>query len=168
MQTVSHWFATATVQVSRAAAANAPGTVHIQVTTNNGTSGTSGADQFTYVASGGVPKIVAQVTAQSYSSPGVLAVTVTFTDSGTGNASSVTLQSQMLRTLTGSGTVHFDSSSPTIPISLGNLAVGNSTTVTFYLDVPTTVKRFVISETGVDQDSGGVSHSFSLGQAVIP
>jgi hypothetical protein len=36
------------------------------------------------------------------------------------------------------------------------------------LDVPSTVLRFVMSETGVDQDGGGVSHGFSLAEGVIP
>jgi hypothetical protein len=156
----------AAVSASGVASGAGTGTASITATLNSIAS--PGFSLTVTAATGGVPNIVAQVTSQSFSSPGVLAVTVTFTDNGTGNASNVTLQTQTLRTLTGTGTVQFDPSSPKIPISLGNLAVGASTALTFYLDVPSTVLRFVMSETGVDQDGGGVSHGFSLAEGVIP
>ena len=148
--------------------AEAAGTVDVTVTTAGGTSAKTAADQFTFITIGGVPNIVSQVAAENFVSPGVLAVTVTFTNNGTGNASNVVLQTRLLRTLGGSGTVTFDASSPAMPMSLGNLAVGGSTTATFYLDVPATVTRFAMSETGADLDSSGVSHGISLGQLVVP
>ena len=128
---------------------------------------------FTFVSgtltiSGGVPNIVAAVAAQTWSRSGVLAVTIRFTNSGSGNGSNVTLSTGVLRTLGGTGTVVFDPSSPSMPISLGTLNAGASLTETFYLDVPGTVTAFAMLETGTDQDSSGSSHSFSLEQGVIP
>ena len=74
-----------------------------------------------------------------------------------------------MRRLSGTGTVSYNTTlSPPIPITVPDLDVGTLATVRLYLNIPTTVTKFSLTETGTMQDSVGTAYSISLGQAVIP
>jgi hypothetical protein len=92
-------------------------------------------------------------------------VDVTVTNTGSGNAVNTALTQLTLKTLTGTGSVTVNS--PVLPLTIGNLAVGASTTVTLFLNVPSTVKRFSVTENGSVQDIVGRPFNFSTSQQVI-
>lgn len=93
-------------------------------------------------------------------------VTLQFTNNGVGNAQSTSLNQIIFRTLAGSGTVKL--AYPAVPIQLGSVAAGASTTSTVTLDVPSTVKEFSIMEQGTLKDVSGNTYAFSIGQAIFP
>ena len=94
---------------------------------------------------------------------------VQFTNRGTGNARNLKIGSILFRTLSGTGTVSYNAAlSPAVPITIGSLDAGFSVTERFYLDVPSTVTRFSITESGPVQDVIGTNYNFSTGQAVYP
>jgi hypothetical protein len=70
------------------------------------------------------------------------------------------------RTLSGSGSVSLVK--PVIPTAEGPLAIDASIAVPVTLNVPTTVKRFSITEGGKVQDGALNSYSYSIAQTVIP
>ena len=101
--------------------------------------------------------------------PGVLFIDLKLTNTGTGHARNLLVNQISLRTLLGSGLVtHNATLSPAFPNALGNLNVGASTTMRLYLDVPSTVKRFSLTENGTAQNVAGTGFTYSVGQAVIP
>jgi hypothetical protein len=74
-----------------------------------------------------------------------------------------------LRTLSGSGIVtYLPALSGALPLSIGNLDVGASSTIRLYLNVPATVTRFSITETGAVQNVVDTQFSYSTAQSVIP
>jgi hypothetical protein len=74
-----------------------------------------------------------------------------------------------LRTLAGTGVVTLNTAlSPGLPASLGSLDVGMATTVRLYLNVPSTVLRFSITESGPLTNVLGTAFTYSTGQAVQP
>ncbi len=93
-------------------------------------------------------------------------VVLQFTNSGIGNAQNISLGQIDFRTIAGTGNVTL--SSPSLPIGLGSLAAGASTSVTLTLNVPSTVKEFSMTEQGTLRDVSGKSYAFSVGQAVFP
>ena len=113
----------------------------------------------------GSPTISARVVTSSVQPSASVEVDITLTDTGTGNAASTTVTQLTLKTLSGTGSVTVNS--PTLPLTIGNLAVGASTTVKLFLNVPSTVKRFTVTETGAVQDIMGRLFNFSTGQQVI-
>lgn len=76
----------------------------------------------------------------------------------------VTVDKIDLRVLAGSGEASL--ASPT-PISAGNLAAGKGATIEFDLNVPNTVKKLSLTESGAVQSGAGVSR-FSQGQVLFP
>lgn len=119
----------------------------------------------------GVPKMSAIVTAQGKTASGVMWVDVKWTNSGTATAQLITMTQVLLRTLGGTGTVTYAAGtgmSPATPANLGSLAVGASTTTRLYFNVPATVTRFSITESGKVRSLAGTDYDFSLGQSAIP
>jgi hypothetical protein len=117
----------------------------------------------------GQPRLSGAVAGKGVQSPGVLFVDVRFSNTGTGNARNVRINQATLRTLSGSGTVTYNGAlSPALPYAIGSLDLGASTTVRFYLNVPSTVTRFSITETGALQNVAGTGFSYSIGQPIIP
>jgi len=51
---------------------------------------------------------------------------------------------------------------------VGKLQPGASTVVTLELQVPTTIHKLALSETGTFQRTRGTEYQFSLGQVVFP
>ncbi len=117
----------------------------------------------------GAPKIAGTVFAQDVVAPGVQYVDITFTNGGRGEAQQIAIESLALRTLSGSGQVSIDATrTPPLPIALPNLLVGQTTTLRIHLNVPASVKRFSITESGRLRDRFGRPLSFSTAQSVIP
>ncbi|HXJ17593.1 MAG TPA: PKD domain-containing protein, partial [Candidatus Polarisedimenticolia bacterium] len=117
----------------------------------------------------GTPRISGLARAKGRDASGALYVDVQFTNRGTGNARNLKIGSILFRTLSGTGTVSYNAAlSPAVPITIGSLDAGFSVTERFYLDVPSTVTRFSITESGPVQDVIGTNYNFSTGQAVYP
>ena len=58
--------------------------------------------------------------------------------------------------------------SPTLPFVTPNVDVGSFFTVRLTFNVPSTVKRFSVSENGSVTDLAGVTFAYSQAQSVIP
>ena len=72
-------------------------------------------------------------------------------------------------TLSGTGTVIYNTAlSPALPIVIGNLDVGKSVTTIVYLNVPSTVTRLSLTESGPVQDVVGTNYNYSTLEAVFP
>jgi hypothetical protein len=120
-------------------------------------------------ASAGKPNFVARVIKQERVSAGVYDVDVRFTNTGPGTAKSFSVAALGMRTLTGTGTVTYNTTlGPPLPLTTPNIDVGAFFTVRLTLNVPSTVKRFSITETGSVLDIAGASYLFSQAQALIP
>ncbi len=112
------------------------------------------------------PALSARISAKAPSpTPNVVEVDITFTNTGVATALDARVASVTARTLQGVGNVSLDSTlGPALPIALGTLAPGASTTVRMSMRVDPGVVRFALSEHGaVDADFG--TFSFSLTQA---
>lgn len=93
-------------------------------------------------------------------------VNLQFTNAGLTAAQAVNINQIAFRTLSGSGTVTL--AGPTLPAALGPLAAGATMTATLTLNVPTTVTRFSLTESGNLLDAASNSYSYSIAQTVIP
>jgi trimeric autotransporter adhesin len=132
-----------------------------------GTSGTvTGSTTLTVTTN--TPQISAKVLDTGTQS-GALFVDVQYTNSGVGIAEKLTLTTLTFRTLTGSGTVTYNTQlSPPIPDLIGgSVSAGNSVTVRYFLNVPSTVTRFSISEVGTFSTTSGQALTFAAAQAVF-
>lgn len=109
----------------------------------------------------GTPRIVSQVVGRG---PGSSTVDVRLTNSGTGNAFNVTVDGATFRTLLGSGTV---SLAGPLPAAIPVLAPGQSQTVRFQLNVPSSVQRFVLTQSGTYQNAEGLGFRFSGSLVVV-
>lgn len=117
----------------------------------------------------GQPRLSIAAIAKGVYSPGILFVDLKLTNTGTGNARNVVINQISLRTLRGSGTVTYNAPlSPAFPNAVGNLNVGASTTLRLYLNLPSTVSRFSLTENGALQNVAGTGIRYSVGQAVTP
>jgi len=118
-------------------------------------------------AASGEPAISITLLDQGTAS-GSLYVDLTVTNTGPGKAASASINQLTFRTLTGSGTVTYNTSlSPSLPIAIGPLSAGSSTTVRLYLTVPGTVTRFTIAENGNVVDISGTTLAYSASQMII-
>ncbi len=128
------------------------------------------ATGFTWTVTLGQPRIAGVVASKGWtSSPGLMFVDITLKNTGTGHARNAFVKTVVPRTLMGTGVVAYDTSiSPALPLPVGDLNVGASTTVRFYFNVPPTVTRFSITEGGSVQDVRGTTFNYSTGQALIP
>ncbi|HLK66557.1 MAG TPA: SBBP repeat-containing protein [Bryobacteraceae bacterium] len=113
----------------------------------------------------GPPSLSAQVLSVAQSGTTVTA-SLQLTNNGLTAAQAVNINQITLRTLSGIGTVTL--SGPTLPLAVGSLAIGASTTVPFTFNVPNTVTRFSATEGGTIQDASGNGYSFSIAQTIIP
>ena len=117
----------------------------------------------------GTPRLSGKVIAKGRNASGVYFVDLQLTDTGTGHARNVKITQLPLKTLSGSGTVSYNTAlSPALPLTIGSLDAGTSTTIRLYLNVPATVTKFSITENGTVQDVVGTTFNYSTGQGVIP
>ena len=132
----------------------------------SGNIGTAAADVTVII---GQPRLSGKIAAKGRETFGALYVDLNLTNSGTGNARNIMLNQVLLRILSGTGTVTYNTTlSPALPYSAGNLDVGATTVIRFYLNVSSTVTKFSITENGTVRNVVGTSYNYSIGQAVIP
>jgi len=116
----------------------------------------------------GQPSLRGAITGLARNSSGALSADLYLTYSGTGFAKDVRIDQLQLRTLSGTGTVMYNSPlSPSLPLIVGNLTTGETTTVRLYFSVPETVVRFSITENGTVQNAAGMTLNFSIAQSVV-
>jgi hypothetical protein len=117
----------------------------------------------------GTPRISGAIVGKGRTPDGLYYMDVRFTNTGTGNARNVQINTLAFRTLSGAGSVTCATDiCGGLPLAIGNLNAGGSTIVKFYLRVPETVTRFSITETGSLQNVAGAASSFSMAQSVFP
>jgi hypothetical protein len=117
----------------------------------------------------GQPTISGRVASHEVQSPGIIEVDVQVSDIGAGNATNTTIAQLALRTLRGTGTVTVNTAlSPALPLNIGDLPVGAASTVKLFLNVPSGVSRFSVTENGTVDDIRGQSFNFSTSQVVVP
>jgi hypothetical protein len=88
------------------------------------------------------------------------------TNTGFTTAQSVNINQMTFRTLSGSGNVTL--ASPVLPATEGPLGIGAATSVPLTLNVPATVTRFSMTESGNLKDGVGNTYTYSMAQTVIP
>jgi hypothetical protein len=141
-------------------------TVNCTATDFSGNPATSFFDVFVQV---GTPRIAGTLVARGSDALGNRYFEVRLTNTGTGHARNLKITQLLLRTLSGSGTVtYLPALSGALPLSIGSLDVGASSTVRLYLSVPATVTRFSITESGTVQNVVGTQFSYSTAQSVFP
>jgi uncharacterized repeat protein (TIGR01451 family) len=130
---------------------------------------TNNTSQVTTTVAVGTPRISGTIDGKGKNDQGIFYVDLKLTNTGTGNARNIKITKINFSTLSGTGTVSYNTSlSPAFPITAGSLDVNASIKIRLYLNVPKLVTRFSINETGAFQDLAGRSNNLSLGQAVIP
>jgi predicted extracellular nuclease len=117
----------------------------------------------TYLALG-APRLAGRIIAQTPRTRGQITVKLRISNRGGGNAGNVVLNHVVLKTLSGWGTV---TTATPLPIALGDIAAGQSRTVTITLNVPRTVTRFSMTEKGRYTDAGAARHKLSMAQVVV-
>lgn len=137
------------------------------LTGNVETANTAAEASTTVTAAGpcGPPSLSGQVLSSSRSGT-TLTVNLQLTNSGFTPSQAVRINQVTFRTLSGSGAVTF-AGSP-LPVSLGPLGVGASTTFTLTVNVPSTVTRFSLTESGNLLDSTAKSYNYSIAQTIVP
>ena len=119
----------------------------------------------------GTPRITGSTVGAVGTDPsGAIYVNVVLANTGTGNARNLNISTLTLRTLSGTGTATYNTKlSPALPmLVINNLDVGDKVSVRLYLNVPSTVTRISITESGPVQDVLGMNYNYSTAEAVIP
>src|SRR3989442_61405 len=95
------------------------------------------------------PALSGSIAGQGIQSPGILFVDLKLANSGTAEARNISLKQIQFRTLSGSGSVTYNTTlSPALPLAIAKLAVAATTTIRLFLNVPATVTRFSMTESG--------------------
>lgn len=132
-------------------------------------SGNSATGSFAVTVNVGAPSLTGIIAAKGRDLAGNFFVDLQLTNSGTGHARNITLTALAFRTLTGTGTVTYNAAiSGPLPRAIGSVDAGSARTIRLYLNVPLTVRRFSIAESGSLQNVVGASSGFSLAHSVIP
>ena len=117
----------------------------------------------------GKPDFLASIVKQERVSAGVYNLDVRFTNTGPGTAKLFTVNTLTFRTLSGTGTVTYNTAlGPPLPLVIPNVDVGAFVTVRLTVNVPASVTRFSVAESGSVQDTSSGNFGFSQAQAVIP
>jgi len=136
--------------------------------TGNIEAGKTVADATTQVTSAGScgpPSLSGQFLSTSEAGTTVT-VNLQFTNTGLAAAQAVNISQIVPRTLSGSGTVTL--TGPALPAALGPLGAGATMTLSVTLNVPSTVTRFSLTESGSLLDAASKSYSYSIAQTIIP
>lgn len=112
----------------------------------------------------GQPRIVAKLVGATLLAPERWAVTLLLSNQGGGTASNVALLNVTGRILAGSGQVSLVEPAPAV----GDLAPGTSTTLQLQLNVPVSVRKVALSETGTLSVASGATVKFSAAQVFYP
>jgi beta-lactam-binding protein with PASTA domain len=131
--------------------------------------GNIGSASSTVTVALGVPRVTGSSAGVGRDPSGAIYVKVVLTNTGTGNARNLKINTLVFRTLSGTGTATYNTAlSPSLPLTIGNLDVGASMTTTLFVNVPGTVTRMSITESGPVQDVAGTNFNYSTAEAVIP
>lgn len=131
--------------------------------------GASSSGSFTVTVQVGAPRIAGAIAGKGRDASGNFYVDLRLSNTGTGHARGVQINSLAFRTLSGTGTVSYNAAlSGALPLTIGAIDAGSSATVRLFLNVPATVTRFSITESGTLQNVLGVQSNLSFGQSVIP
>jgi hypothetical protein len=112
---------------------------------------------------GGTPRLTASILSQSTNGT-TMTLNLQIINQGPGPGVNTTITSFSARTLSGSGTVTV--AAPSVPSSVGNLAVGGVAVVVLTLNVPSSVSRFSLVQNGNVQDAGGTTYTYSTSEVV--
>jgi len=146
--------------VLAAASSSAYLTGHWTVVFDDGTAG-SGT-----LVSEGNPRIVVTLAQGVAAGASRWALTLKVQNSGAGDAHGVNIGQLLLRTLVGSGGATLVS--PALPITVGDLAAGASVDIPLVVDVPASVKKLSLTESGKLVTTGAPSAAFSSAQVFYP
>jgi hypothetical protein len=111
------------------------------------------------------PSLQGQITSQVRNG-NQFTINLKITDTSQGSASNILTNTILFRTLSGTGVVTYVG--PSLPISVGDLAPGASTTIVLTFTVPSTVVRFAVMENGTVQDAHGTTLNYSMTQSATP
>jgi hypothetical protein len=114
----------------------------------------------------GNPRITAALVSAYSPQQDQYSVNLQVTNSGVGSSSNLVISKLLLRTLSGSGTATL--ASPTLPVTVGDLAAGASTTVTLVLNIPASVGKLSLTEQGSTLGQSGTKLGFSSAQVFYP
>jgi len=133
------------------------------------TGGNIGTATSTVTVAIGTPRIFGSIAGVGTDPSGAIYVNVVLTDTGTGNARNLRINSLVFRTLSGTGTVTYNTTlSPSLPIVIGNLDVGATVTTRVFLNVPSTATRISVTEIGPVQNVLGTNYNYSAAEAIVP
>ena len=113
---------------------------------------------------GPLPSLSMRLT-RGASNGGQIPVSVLLTNNGTLDHKNVVITNINLRVVAGNGDVSLAQSAP---ISVGDLAIATSTTLSLTLNVAPGVKKLLLTVSGTMQNGGGTVSKFSQGQVVFP
>jgi hypothetical protein len=117
----------------------------------------------------GTHRITGSSAGVSVDPSGAISVKIVLTNTGTGNARNLKINTLVFRVLSGTGTITYNTAlSGSLPLAIGNLDVGASVTTVIYVNVPSTVTRMSVTGSGPVQDVVGTSYNYSTAEAVIP
>jgi hypothetical protein len=146
----------------------AHGTTRVNCTATD-SAGNQASSSFEVTVQAGSPRIAGTLVGKGRDAAGTYFVDVQLKNTGTGHARNLSVTQVPLRTLAGTGAVTYNAVlSPALPIAVGNLDVGAAVIIRLHLNVPSTVSRFSITETGSLQNVLGVTMTHSAAQSVIP
>jgi len=115
------------------------------------------------VVGNGSPRLSGSIGTKSTTGT-TMTLNLQLTNLGPGPAANVTITAITAKTISGSGTVTL--TAPVLPYTVGNLGVGGSATVSVVLDIPATVSRFSLTQSGSVQDAGSNSYSYATSEIV--
>ncbi len=131
--------------------------------------GNLGSASSTVTVAVGTPRITGSIAGIGSDPSGATYFNIVLTNTGTGNARNLVINTLTYRVLAGTGTLTYNTAlSPSLPITIGNLNVGATSIIRIYLNVPTTVTRIAFVESGPVQDVLGTNYTYSTAQMVIP
>ncbi len=132
----------------------------------NGNIGTASS---TVTVTTGTPRITGSVASVGTDPSGAIYVNVVLTNTGTGNARNLKINTLTFRTLSGTGAVTYNAAlSPTLPLTIGKLDLGSPVTTRVYLNVPSTAARISITESGPVQNVSGTNYNYSTAESLVP
>jgi kumamolisin len=115
----------------------------------------------------GKPEISGQIIAKRMGPSGTVFVDLKLTDTGTADAVNVQIGHLTLSAICGIGTVSYNTAlSGPLPLKVGNIKKGASTTVRLFFNVPSKVTGFTFTESGTMQDTAGKNYNYSTTQTV--
>jgi probable HAF family extracellular repeat protein len=133
------------------------------------TNGNIGSATSSVTVALGMPRVTGNIVGIGSDPSGATYFNVVLTNTGTGNARNLVIKTLTFRALSGTGTITYNTAlSPSLPLAIGNLDVGATSTTRIYLNVPTTVTRIAFVESGPVQDVTGTNFTYSTAQMVIP